>query len=180
MLCVWLTHVFLVVFGNQNNKSDMRLWRRTQCVWGYMRCFVDNKKNIDYITNKFMLNILLCMFLHSVLCKNMKHAEKLWNLCDLYRWDMCVVCDRLIPDSLGEQLPEVGPKRTEAEVSWEAHKELVWPVPAVSTRAVLKLLTHQIGSSDYQWIFSIIDQTELPDVLWFQLFSLIVIWICLL
>ena len=38
---------------------------------------------------------------------------------------MCVVCDRLIPDRLGEQLPEVGSERAEAEVPREAHEELV-------------------------------------------------------
>lgn len=30
--------------------------------------------------------------------------------------DTCVLCDWLIPDSLGEQFPEVGSERTEAEV----------------------------------------------------------------
>lgn len=49
--------------------------------------------------------------------------------------DTCVLCDWLIPDSLGEQFPEVGSERTEAEVPWEAHKKLVWPVPTVSTKA---------------------------------------------
>ncbi len=62
---------------------------------------------------------------------------------------MSVICDWVITDSLGEQLPEVGSKRTEAEVPWKAHKKLVRPVPAVSNTAVLKLLSHHMGSSDY-------------------------------
>lgn len=58
----------------------------------------------------------------------------LWKL-SLREGYMYVICDWVIPDSLGEQLPKAGPKRAEAEVPGETHKELVRPVSAVSSTA---------------------------------------------
>ena len=57
------------------------------------------------------------------------------------------MCDWVLSDSLGEQLLEVGSKWAEAEVPWEAHQELVRPVPAVSMTAFVKLLSHHVRSS---------------------------------
>lgn len=53
----------------------------------------------------------------------------------------CVLCDWLISDSLGEQLPEVGSIRAEAEVPREAHQEPIRPVPAVSTEETRRSFT---------------------------------------